>query len=72
MRHEQAKEEVNLLLNNLMAHILTALKEREEGQTMVEYALLLVFIALVALVGVTALGIQVDAVFNGIVGDLGG
>lgn len=32
------------------------LKEREEGATMVEYAFLVVFIALIAVVGVTLLG----------------
>lgn len=58
------------MLNNLFAYltvIFTDVKERQEGQTMVEYALLLVFIALVALVGATALGIQVDVVYDNIV-----
>lgn len=58
------------MLNNLFAYltvIFTDVKERQEGQTMVEYALLLVFIALVALVGATALGIQVDVVYDSIV-----
>ena len=36
----------------------------EEGQDMVEYALLLGFIALVAVVGATALGTAVDNKFN--------
>lgn len=61
------------MLNNLFAYLtvmFTDVKERQEGQTMVEYALLLVFIALVALVGATALGIQVDNVFDGIVTSL--
>lgn len=35
---------------------LQTLKSRDEGATMVEYALLVVFIALVALVGVIVLG----------------
>ena len=58
------------MLNNLFAYltvIFTDVKERQEGQTMVEYALLLVFIALVAVVGATALGIQVDVVYDEIV-----
>lgn len=58
------------MLNNLFAYLTVVfadVKERQEGQTMVEYALLLVFIALVALVGATALGIQVDTVYDNIV-----
>lgn len=58
------------MLNNLFAYltvIFTDVKERQDGQTMVEYALLLVFIALVAVVGATALGIQVDVVYDEIV-----
>jgi len=36
----------------------------EEGQDMVEYALLVAFIALVALVGATALGTDASAFFT--------
>jgi pilus assembly protein Flp/PilA len=38
----------------------------EEGATMVEYGLLVAFIALVALVGVKALGVNLNNLFNGI------
>lgn len=58
------------MLNNLFAYltvVFTDVKERQEGQTMVEYALLLVFIAIVAMAGATALGIQVDVVYDEIV-----
>jgi pilus assembly protein Flp/PilA len=41
---------------------------REEGQTMAEYGLLIAFIALIALVGVTALGGQLSTFFNTIAG----
>jgi pilus assembly protein Flp/PilA len=46
--------------------------EREEGQDLAEYGLLLVFIAIVVIVGVTALGDQVLTIFNQLVTDLGG
>lgn len=46
--------------------LFTDVKERQEGQTMVEYALLLVFIALVALVGITLLGTELQNLFNSI------
>ena len=46
------------LVNRLMA------MRREEGQTLTEYALILVLIAIVAIVTVMALGTQVAAVFE--------
>jgi pilus assembly protein Flp/PilA len=42
--------------------------EREEGQTMVEYAFLVAFIAIVVLAGVTLLGTNLLAFFNSIAG----
>jgi pilus assembly protein Flp/PilA len=38
----------------------------EEGQTFVEYALLIVFIALVALVGATLVGQSVSSIFSSV------
>jgi pilus assembly protein Flp/PilA len=38
--------------------------KREEGQTMAEYGLLIAFIAIVALVGVTVLGTNLKTFFN--------
>jgi pilus assembly protein Flp/PilA len=38
--------------------------KREEGQTMAEYGLLIAFIAIVALVGITFLGTQLNSFFN--------
>jgi Flp pilus assembly pilin Flp len=38
----------------------------ERGASLVEYSLLLVFIALAAIAGVTALGLQVASLFEGI------
>ena len=60
---------MNTLLNNLMAYLtvlFTDVKERQEGQTMVEYALLLVFIALVAVIGATLLGTELKNLFTDI------
>jgi len=42
--------------------------EREEGQTMAEYGLLIAFIAIVALVGVTVLGSSLSDFFNSLAG----
>ena len=53
------------LVNRLMA------MRREEGQTLTEYALILVLIAIVAIIAVTALGGQIEAVFGEITDALG-
>ncbi len=42
----------------------------EEGATMVEYGLLVAFIALVALVGVKLLGSSLSALFSAIAGSI--
>jgi pilus assembly protein Flp/PilA len=44
--------------------------EREEGQTFVEYALLIAFIAIVALVAVQLLGTNVSSLFNSVAGSI--
>jgi pilus assembly protein Flp/PilA len=43
---------------------------REEGQTMAEYGLLIAFIAIVALVGVTVLGTSLSTFFNDLAGKI--
>ena len=48
---------------NLITH-LRALKRDTAGQDLLEYALLVALIALVAYVGVTATGTSVNAVFH--------
>ena len=45
---------------------LFALIRKEEGQDLAEYALLIALIALVVIAAVTALGANIQAVFNGI------
>jgi pilus assembly protein Flp/PilA len=43
---------------------LAAAHDDDRGAGMVEYGLLVAFIALVALIGVTALGIRIDDLFD--------
>jgi pilus assembly protein Flp/PilA len=45
---------------------------QEEGQDLLEYALLVALIALVAYVGVQAAGSSVNAIFSAIAGSLAG
>ncbi len=43
---------------------------REEGQTMAEYALILVLIAIVVIVALSALGVSINGIFEDISGKL--
>ena len=56
---------LNALLNELVA-------EREEGQGLVEYALIIVLVAIVAIAALTLLGNQISGVFSRITTTLGG
>jgi pilus assembly protein Flp/PilA len=47
-----------------------SLRDREEGQAMVEYALLLFLIAVVSIAVLTLLGTKVSSLFNEIVTDI--
>ena len=49
-----------------------ALRDREEGQALVEYALLLALIAVVSIGVLTALGQSVSSIFSSINSSLGG
>ena len=53
------------MINNLIAMI-----RDEEGATMVEYGLLVALIALVAIVGVTLLGTNLNSLFNATAGSV--
>jgi pilus assembly protein Flp/PilA len=53
------------MINNLKAMI-----RDEEGATMVEYGLLVALIALVAIVGVTLLGGNLNSLFNTVAGSV--
>jgi pilus assembly protein Flp/PilA len=50
-----------------LAHIVGAFWRNEDGQDLLEYALLVALIALVAVAGVTAAGVKVGVIFNAIV-----
>jgi pilus assembly protein Flp/PilA len=63
-------QEVNPMFSSLYNRI-RALLNREEGQGMVEYALILVLIAVVVIVVLIILGNQVKNVFCNISGGLG-
>jgi pilus assembly protein Flp/PilA len=61
------------MLNNLMAHLAVQfedLKDREDGQGMIEYALLAALISIIAIVAITAVGGSVNGVFQAIEGAL--
>lgn len=53
-----------------MKKIMNWLKNEESGQGMVEYGLILVLVALVAIVALTTLGGKVNNVFNNAAGKL--
>lgn len=54
---------MSAFLSNLYLRI-TAVRDREEGQTMAEYGIILALIAAVAIVAVTLLGTKVDGAFD--------
>lgn len=57
------------LISNLQAK-LQSLKNWEEGQDLVEYAMLVALIALVCIIGVKALATAVTAIFSNVSGSL--
>lgn len=63
-----------MLMSNLMnwAKVVVPQVENEDGQDLAEYALVLVFIAVVAVAGVTALGGTVSGIFDQITSGLSG
>ncbi len=61
------------MLNSLLAHLVVAftdVKEREEGQGLVEYALILVLVSIASILMLTALGTDIGEVFTQISGEL--
>ena len=55
------------MLHNLIAYLtvaITDIKEREEGQGLVEYALILVLISVVAIAIMTLVGTSIQNVFS--------
>ena len=49
---------------------LTSVRDREEGQAMVEYALILFLVSVVSIAILTTLGTKVSSVFNEVVDDI--
>jgi Flp pilus assembly pilin Flp len=58
-------------LRHLLVRIQLGQLAREEGQTMAEYGLLIVFIAIAAIVGITALGTNLGGFFTDLAGNFG-
>ncbi len=56
----------------IKAWLTVRMPKDEKGQDAAEYALLIAFIALVIIVGVTLLGVNLNAVFNTIATTVGG
>jgi pilus assembly protein Flp/PilA len=50
--------------------MMAALRDREDGQTLVEYALLLVLIAIVVIAMVTLVGTNLNLVYNRVANNL--
>jgi pilus assembly protein Flp/PilA len=59
-------------LMSMLINYVKSFARQEEGQDLLEYALLVALIALVAIVAVTAAGDTVSNIFTEIAGELGG
>ena len=59
------------MLQQLSVYV-NALRDREEGQTLVEYGLIIALVALVVATGLTALAGGLNTLFNDIVTTLNG
>jgi Flp pilus assembly pilin Flp len=72
MRRSPKEEKVEMLRAIPMrAYLaLTSVRDREEGQAMVEYALILFLVSVVSIAILTTLGGRVSSVFNEIVQDI--
>jgi pilus assembly protein Flp/PilA len=54
------------MLLNLTTRVFNSFRRDEDGQDLLEYALLVALIAIVAVAGVTLAGARVDAIFTDI------
>jgi pilus assembly protein Flp/PilA len=54
----------------MLLEFFSRLRHREEGQALVEYALILALIAVVCIGALTALGLSVQGILNNIAGQL--
>jgi pilus assembly protein Flp/PilA len=57
---------INTFLTGLLARVQTLRDEREEGQTLVEYALIIALVSVVLVVALEALAGGIGAVFSDI------
>lgn len=53
-------------MKNLMKNLIARFVREDEGQDLVEYALLIAFIALACIVGLTNLGTAINQTYNSI------
>jgi pilus assembly protein Flp/PilA len=53
-----------LYLVRIMSMLQSAFRRDEDGQDLLEYALLIALIAIVAIAGVTAAGVKVNGIFT--------
>ena len=53
-----------------MPHLISRLFHNEDGQDLIEYALLAAFISLVAIAAITGVGTGVNNIYNGIEGQV--
>lgn len=54
----------------VLPYVLQYADSDEEGQGLVEYALIIVFVALVAIAGLTLLGGNINTMFNSLAGKI--
>jgi pilus assembly protein Flp/PilA len=59
-------------MTEFVIRLVAALRNREEGQAMVEYALILGLVSVVAIGTLTLIGTDVNAIFTSIEGALAG
>jgi len=55
------------MLKNLMQQLMLAIREREEGQALVEYSLILALVSIATITVLGALGTSIGAVFQNVV-----
>jgi Flp pilus assembly pilin Flp len=58
------------MLLNVTTRLFHSFRRNEDGQDLLEYALLVALIAIVAVTAVTAAGVKVDEIFTTIVDEL--
>lgn len=59
-------------MRDFMIRIAARIRSREEGQAMVEYALILGLVSVVSIIALTAIGTNVNAIFDNIQTTLAG